>query len=46
MAGNVVELTDAEFDATINDSKPVLVDFGLLVRPLQDARAGHRTDCR
>ncbi len=27
MAGNVVELTDAEFDATINGDKPVLVDF-------------------
>jgi thioredoxin 1 len=28
MAGNVVELTDAEFEATINGrSEPVLVDF-------------------
>jgi thioredoxin 1 len=28
MAGNVIELTDAEFDATVNNSDvPVLVDF-------------------
>ena len=27
MAGNVVELTDAEFEDTINGEKPVLVDF-------------------
>jgi len=28
MAGNLIELTDADFDATINDSDvPVLVDF-------------------
>jgi len=28
MAGNVIELTDADFDATINNSDvPVLVDF-------------------
>lgn len=27
MAGNVIELTDAEFDSTVHSDVPVLVDF-------------------
>ena len=27
MAGNLIELTDADFDSTINSDQPVLVDF-------------------
>ena len=58
MAGNVVELTDAEFEATVNSSeKPVLVDFWApwcgpckmlapVIEEIADTYAGKATICK
>lgn len=58
MAGNLIELTDADFDATINDSDvPVLVDFwapwcgpckmiGPVIEEIADGYAGKAKVCK
>lgn len=57
MAGNVIELTDAAFDSTINGSGPVLVDFWApwcgpckmltpVIEEIADEYAGKATICK